>query len=506
MVFNPGQHVNGATSPAGVGLAVLAIVVPGGYTYFKLKLLSLLFGLLTVVWSKKLIDTFDWPRWTKVVAYVSVGLSVPVALASASGLETTVDSFAVVGLLTELKTGRAFSAPLRASAFGVTAVLSRPEALVVVGFLAVASLVVERRVGTRRALAWVGGPIVAEAAVLIGNRLYYRAWVPNTFQAKNEHLPTAVHQGWQYLKDSIYPVPVRDLPGVAGHLLFVLDVVCTAMLWVALMVGAVYAMRYWQQYGYLLAAFGAQALFVLKAGGDWMHGGRFLEPVSVCIAVGQTLGFLALARLLRGVNTSGLLAAATAVIAGTTAYWCAGPTHADPISHLASGIGDRALVAAGGYMALWSDGPTVLSCVGPGSLVAMSEVGYAPWVREDLRILDLRGLTNRQIADSSPLSMHYPWGVYDSGWYNPVSPVGEVILVQKPVMIVTVDYGPTTILNGEYHLLATVAYPHSSHMLIYLRAGFGCRTPSPAALNPSATVISPEAATPPIGHTGPPGP
>ena len=46
--FNQGQHVQGFTSPLHPVVAVLAYLVPGGDDLLKLKLASLLFGLLAI--------------------------------------------------------------------------------------------------------------------------------------------------------------------------------------------------------------------------------------------------------------------------------------------------------------------------------------------------------------------------------------------------------------------------------------------------------------------------
>jgi hypothetical protein len=85
--------------------------------------------------------------------------------------------------------------------------------------------------------------------------------------------------------------------------------------------------------------------------------------------------------------------------------------------------------------------------------VATSEVGYLGFARLDLRILDLRGLTSRAIAEAAPASDKYPYGVEDPDWYRPTSPVGRILLRDRPALIATFDSSPRpTVLGGAYRL------------------------------------------------------
>jgi hypothetical protein len=96
-------------------------------------------------------------------------------------------------------------------------------------------------------------------------------------------------------------------------------------------------------------------------------------------------------------------------------------------------------------------------------MVAASEVGYLGFVRQDLRILDLRGLTNRAIATRSLAAMKMTFGVQDLTWFLPSSPVGQVLLKEKPAVIATFDniYLPVkSALDGLYHLAEVRRFGH----------------------------------------------
>jgi hypothetical protein len=108
---------------------------------------------------------------------------------------------------------------------------------------------------------------------------------------------------------------------------------------------------------------------------------------------------------------------------------------------------------------MWSSIPSTLKCLRPGQLVASTEVGYLGFARQNLRLLDLRGLTSSSIARSAPASMKMVAGVQDLTWSNTKSPVGRVLLQQMPAVIIESDTTPTTsVLGGRYRLDITRTY------------------------------------------------
>ena len=70
-VFNPGQHVEGFTSPLHLLIVAGVYLVPGGHALLKIKLVSLVFGLLTLVAGKRLAALAHLPRWARVSPWSS---------------------------------------------------------------------------------------------------------------------------------------------------------------------------------------------------------------------------------------------------------------------------------------------------------------------------------------------------------------------------------------------------------------------------------------------------
>jgi hypothetical protein len=110
--------------------------------------------------------------------------------------------------------------------------------------------------------------------------------------------------------------------------------------------------------------------------------------------------------------------------------------------------------------------------------VATTEVGYLGFARQDLRILDLRGLTSRAIAQAAPPSAKRVGGIYEANWFLPTSSTGRVLLRDKPAIIATFDSPPRlSVLGGAYRFDEGVG--HRDHPSFVLRA-----VPWPIELRP----------------------
>jgi hypothetical protein len=256
-----------------------------------------------------------------------------------------------------------------------------------------------------------------------------------------------------------------------------LDSIMVEVLWLAFCCGILAAVLRWRKYGYLLAAFVAQVAFTVKAGGDWMTGARFLEPVIVAVYVFQILGLVEIARLARRWLKPALVLVLTVCAVATTSLYALTTTSA-PVTRLNQGVSDQSLVRAGGYpySDVWAQMPQLLSCARPGDLVAVSEAGYGAFSRRNLRILDLRGLTSRQIARAAAPSTRGTAGVGDQNWWRLDSPVGRVIVDDQPRLIVTVDGGPATVLADRYVEFAAYG-AGSTDVYLYEQNGMSCPLP-----------------------------
>jgi len=451
-VFNRGEHVQGFTSPLHLCVAVLVYLAPGGHDLLKLKLASLVFGLLAIREAGILLYGIDIPRWARRTG---------VAFASSNGLETTLEMWLLMALTRRLILDGSRRSPFPLALIGFAAVLARPDALLVVAFVGAVGLIIERRRPVAQRVLWLAGPAAAVTGTAAIGLLYFRDALPNTYYAKDIALGQAVSGGARYLHDSLQP----QMGASYGRALLILQIAFLA-------VGVYAVVRRFPRCGYLIAILPAQILFILKSGGDWMNGSRFAAPAAIPMILIEVLGLVTsisyLGRHARPIFVRGVGAVATA---GLIASSISSPIFPAPVWQL-SGADDRSLLASGGYQYshLWATLPSYLRCLPAGQLVATSEVGYLGFVRQDLRILDTRGLTGRSIAKGSPESVKFPWGVADPFWSRPTSPVGRVLIRAKPAVIVTFDgLRPESALSGAYRLVEAPAslgasiYVQSSH-------------------------------------------
>lgn len=474
LVFNPRQHVNGATSPVGVVLGVVALLLPGGYTLLKAKLLSLLFGFLTVRAGRRLLELLDLDRKLYVTGLVALGLSSPIAFAAATGLETTVASFAVASLVVEVMSGRAFRRPAWAVLAAALAVAARPEAIALVALMAAVALFQREHPWPRRMLFLAGGAGM-EAVLVAWNQLYYGSLVPNTYQAKHTPQVLAFHEGLHYLATALYPGYYS--PGLIHRVGQVLLIGLELLI----LAGALSILLRRRRATFVLAPVVAQALFILDTGGDWMTGARFLEPVAPELVAVALIGATALAPH----GSTGWRRTTVPVAGGllvlATAFSYVPAAGRAPVTGLAHGLSTYDLVAHGDYglSTAWANQTALLACAPNGSLVGDTEVGYSGFADERLRILDLRGLTNRPIAYDAPRKDRGDVGVVVPDWTQPNSVVGKVILEDRPVLVVTLDHGGApTVLDHHYRLLGTHRYQGGTTFYVYERSDMHCPAPA----------------------------
>ena len=203
-----------------------------------------------------------------------------------------------------------------------------------------------------------------------------------------------------------------------------------------------------------------------------MNGARFAARAVIPLILVELLGLVNIVASLRRHSRPAVMravgvAAAVGLVASSISLH---PLPA-PAWHV-SGADDRSLIASGGAEShTWSALSGYLHCVRSGQLVASSEVGYLGFSRQDLRILDLRGLTDRSIAKGSPASVKFPWGVDDPSMLQPMSPVGRVLVRARPVVIATYDpLRQTSAFGGAYK---RVKVPGSWRTSIYVRSASG---------------------------------
>jgi hypothetical protein len=455
-VFNSGQHVEGFTSPLHLIFVIGAYLVPGGHELLKVKLLSLVFGALSLAVATRLLPAARLPRWGVNVALVLLGGSWSLAVTSANGLETTLACFLTTLVLVELVSGRAMEKPLVAGLAGAGLVAVRPEGIFVTGCLVLVSAILEpRAMPLWRRCRWFIGALAAQVLIEVARLAYYGQLLPNTYYAKRGALGADVHTGVVYL--------ARLQPGVP-ELLFLVQVGIVAVGAWALARGPLPERRWL----YASVAVVAQVLAIIETGDDWMQGDRFFAPVALVVAILLTRGVVTLtdgARRRWYSRSRGLFVAICAGMWLVIALGVIMPfvEFHDPVWESHGRFDEASLVASGGYGRLssvaWPDGAAMLRCVPSGSLVAYSEIGFVGYERPDLRILDTRGLTDATIAHDAPAAEKAAPGVIELDWDNPHSAVGARILTAKPLAVLSFDHEPgralgRTVLDGSYVLVA----------------------------------------------------
>ena len=312
--------------------------------------------------------------------------------------------------------------------------LNRPEALLA-GLSATALLLfIHRKSWGYAETRWLLAFLLPVAAWFAFRRAFYGVWLPNTYYAKITSLEESIFKGLTYLlRTFFYRMDESALLFIIGAAWWALAIVGisgerfrrTARLLIPLMVAG-------------------QALTALRSGGDWMGGWRYMTAVLPLLMLLSLAGIAEIADALRKVGgamaekfTAGILCAAllAACLLGQNQFWTLGAYdgHVSWASKNFS-FNERKLLTG------WKLERVVLisdwlnahpEIVPPGSIVAYTEMGVAPYLTPNIRYLDADGLTDRGIA-TLPDTKHVFFGV-DSNYLSDTSAVGVYLRdVRKP--------------------------------------------------------------------------
>ena len=280
--------------------------------------------------------------------------------------------------------------------------LVRPETPVIVVALAAHRA---SRHGILATLRWIGVAAAFIAPFYLFRRFYFGSWLPNTFYAKtgDPFLVLAGH-GWNYLQSCLASlVPAFGIEGAAIN-------AAALLAFAGLMVFA------WRREALRTEAIVvlAVAVSMVLEGGDWMKLSRFLVPALPCLAV---IGGAALLRLSEwprvGTTIAVLMAAA---VLGNDLH----------LSVRERNGGQGLVVNAAGYRHAHREIGRFLDEHGAlGDAVALMDIGMIGWDAKRLDVIDITGLTDRDIA-------HAPGGFLDKRF--PVA----ALLARKPRYIVLV--------------------------------------------------------------------
>ena len=342
--------------------------------------------------------------------------------------------------------------------------LNRPEGLLA-GLSATALLfIIRRKTWGQAETRWLLGFALPVAALFLFRRAFFGVWLPNTYYAKIAPVEEGLFKGLTYLlRTFFYKMDQSAVLFVIGAAWWVLAVVGAsgerfrrpALLLVPLMVAG-------------------QALTALRSGGDWMGGWRYMTPVLPLLMLLSIAGIAEIADALRKVGepaakfAAGTLCAAlfAACLLGQNQFWTEGAYdgHVSWASKNFS-FSERKLLMG------WKLERVVLisdwlnahpEIVPPGSVVAYSEMGVAPYLTPQIRYLDTDGLTDHGVAALSN-TKHAFFGV-DSNYLSDASAVGAYLKDErKPDFLVCGAEAepPPTVLGDTYLLCGQLAVPVS---------------------------------------------
>lgn len=450
-VFNVGERVEGYSSPLHMLLsAVLLLGSSAVDILFLAKLSSLLFGMLTL-WQMSRLARFCGLRGGQILfAQTLVALNINFAIASVNALETSLYAFLLITsvgvFLSEMRRKPTEKRGVASGFWLFVTLLARPDTLLVfLGLLVVRAYHAQKQgqgqAGTLRWAAAFLGPMVLLMACRYA---YYGYPLPNTYYAKNVSIGYGIKFGIPYLQ---YPlVPFDRLNEHVAKLTLVTMII----FWGLALVGVGRACRRGRVAGLVcVAVILAESGFVLRSGGDWMSGWRFMASALPFFAMLQVSGVITLLKALRkparkaGSASSGSGASYGLVLsAAVLAVWAAAAFLSPHVSWSESGYSTRGVdlmrsdEAQNGAFEVMV-GEYVRDHLQTCQSVAYSEMGYASFINQDKKFVDVHGLTETWLAHRST-KYKQRIGFVDRDWQVPGGPLNRYLLKKRPDAIIIV--------------------------------------------------------------------
>jgi hypothetical protein len=383
-VFNPGERVEGFTSP--LWLLLLAAGRAAGFDYLSLvPALGIAFGAAAIAAAHDLARRVA-PGWPAMIAPLLLAAHPAFAMWSVHGLETALFVALLVSGLSAWVGGR----PRLAGAWLGAAFWTRPEAAMVVVVLAATTLV--RR--DRRRAGELLAVFAAFAVPLLAARLlYYGALFPNTFHAKTGG-------GFGRIRFGLGAARLF----VETHVPLVLAAGASAL--------AAARRRGTEAPVFDLAVLGAVwSAWIVWIGGDAFPGYRFWLPL---LPIAATVAAWGIARAASTRGRGLVLAAATVVGLGLVAL----DARPDPLLEYETGKDFTAKMRTVGR---W-----MRANVPAGTVIAVNYVGALPW-ESGLPTIDMLGLTDAAVG-RSPIAGRFRFPGHAKG-------NGASILDRRPGLI-----------------------------------------------------------------------
>lgn len=475
-VFNVGERVEGFSSPLYVLVsAILLKLLPSVDILFKAKLLGLALAVLALAQTRRLGRLTGLTEVECVWAQLLMALNVNFVLAAVNGMETLLYAcliLAATQAFLEECQGRAGG---RSAGWLFAALLARPDAIL----LFAAALGVRAAWMRRRRLPWLGLLrwalvfLVPAVVMLLARVAYYGELLPNTYYAKDIEIKRGLTEGALFLIRPLSPIgwdPQSFLHW--GSLPLKAQQLGGIVFWALFLLGA-WRLRRRLDGLLLFALTGGLVVFVLRCGGDWMPGWRFMAPVLPLAAILQC-------HSVRGLGKRSWVLAAPAFVLWGICAWAACvwgvPGTSWARAHYSTQSRDL-LWASGSLGRKWVvTADSLHRNFASHSTLAYSEMGFAGLVNPDMRFIDVRGLTDKEIA-RMPRSYKGTWGVDDETWFVPGDPLYAILMRRHPDAIIAFSHreAPPFVL-GRFVLAAQITDQSGSPWtfsptLIYLPLG-----------------------------------
>jgi hypothetical protein len=381
-VFNPGERVEGYTSP--LWLAALTILgVLGADLEVVAPFVSGVLGLALPILILVAMGSGSTARVTAgLIAATFLATHPSVAFWSWTGMDTALSaslSLLTVVLVVHASRRRAFGYAAAAGFSYALSALARPEALVLLPvYVLFLMLVRPEAAGTRiRIVGTFLAPMVLVVASFVARKAYYGSWLPNTYYAKADaDRSTLLGHGAEYVGSFL---ALNALPLV---------------LFVAL-VTVVVARRQTRSAPWILliSLIAGSVLTTIWVGGDHFPLHRFLLPTLTFVAYGLAHAGAELTRSfpsLRG-RRGAILAVAAVVLLGASNTRLV--MRASPDTHAQAMMAER-----------WSEvGRWFRENAATDSTMASIVVGAIPY-HSKLECIDLLGLTDATVAREGRVS------------------------------------------------------------------------------------------------------
>lgn len=199
LVFNPGDRVEGFTSPLWT-LLLAGIHWLGGDLLLWARLLGVIAGLCTIMLSYRLAALCTAQRLPPIMATLPpliLAANGSFACWSASGMEAVPYVCLVLASFVAICAGRLPAA----AGLSIAVVLTRPDSFVLLPVFGTFLLLQHPRNGLKPTVGWFIACGAAIAALFLARFLYYGDWLPNTYYAKVGGGLHAAVRGIRYLRE-----------------------------------------------------------------------------------------------------------------------------------------------------------------------------------------------------------------------------------------------------------------------------------------------------------------